>query len=112
MENSETCCESTEECCTTKSTVTEQCVKDFIRDVQVTKMGNKTCVVLATLRNGFEVLGHSACVDADNYNEEIGKEIAMRMVENKVWEYLGFTLQNDLVDQAQAGFNQACETAA
>lgn len=68
-------------------------VEDFIAKVEVSKMGPKTTVVQATLKNGFIITESSSCVDPANYNEEVGEEICRERIENKVWELLGFALQ-------------------
>ena len=50
-------------------------------------------MVRCVLRNGFEIYETSTCVDARNYNQEIGQQICMERIENKIWELLGFLLQ-------------------
>lgn len=56
----------------------------------------KQCIVTALLPNGFTVVGESACVDPANYNEDIGYEIAMGRIKNKIWELEGYKLQSEL----------------
>lgn len=68
-------------------------VDDFIKDVQVVTMGDKTTVVRATLVNGFEIVEASACVDPANYDESLGAGICMGKIKDKVWFLLGFLLQ-------------------
>lgn len=58
----------------------------------VTRLGAKTTCVTVTLPNGHEIVETSACVDPANYNEAIGKEVAMVKIHQKLWELLGFTL--------------------
>ena len=50
-------------------------------------------MVVATLVNGFEIIETSSCVDKSNYNEQLGAEICIERIKNKVWELLGFLLQ-------------------
>ncbi len=59
-------------------------------------MGKKTCVVQAVLNNGFTITESAACVDPENYDEEIGKSICMDKIESKIWELLGFLLQTGI----------------
>lgn len=73
--------------------ITEQMVKDFVTTVVTQKMGNKTTVVQAELRNGFIITESSSCVEAANYDEEVGRGICMARIESKVWELLGMLLQ-------------------
>jgi hypothetical protein len=56
----------------------------------------KQCVVVAKLPNGFTVIGEAACVDPNNYDEQIGEELAKERVMVKIWELEGYKLQNDL----------------
>ena len=71
--------------------INKQMVEDFIVSAKAQRLGNH-CVVLVTLRNGFTLIEESACVDPDNYNEEIGKKLALEKAEGKVWFLLGFML--------------------
>ena len=60
---------------TTKPSISQKMVDDFIIGRQVTTMGNKCTVVRAILRNGFEIVESSACVSVENYDEDMGAEI-------------------------------------
>jgi hypothetical protein len=68
-------------------------VENFITDVDVTTIGEKTTVVNAHTRSGFDTIRHSSCVDPKNYSEELGKQYAMEEVVNDLWAHLGFVLQ-------------------
>ena len=78
---------------TDKPSVSQEMVDDFIASVETVTMGGKTTVVRATLRNGFEIVEASACVSAENYDEELGREICLEHIKDKVWMLLGFLLQ-------------------
>lgn len=78
---------------TTAPSISQQMVDDFIRETEVITMGDKTTVVRAVLRNGFEIVDSSSCVSAENYDEKLGAEICMDHIKNKVWMLLGFLLQ-------------------
>lgn len=56
-------------------------------------MGEKTTVVRAVLRNGFEIVEASACVSKENYSEPVGRDICMGKIRDQVWKLLGFLLQ-------------------
>lgn len=68
-------------------------VENFITDIDVTTIGEKTTVVNAHTRSGFDTVRHSSCVDPKNYSEELGKQYAMEEVVNNLWAHLGFVLQ-------------------
>ena len=78
---------------TAAPSISQEMVEDFIRETEVTTMGDKTTVVRAVLRNGFEIVESSACVSAENYDEELGAEICLGKIRDKVWMLLGFLLQ-------------------
>ncbi len=55
---------------------------------------DKQCVVVALLPNGFTMVGESACVDPNNYDETIGYNLAIKDIENQLWMLEGYLLQN------------------
>ena len=73
--------------------ISEAMVEDFIAETWTTTLGDKTTVVRALLRNGFEIVEASSCVSAENYDEDMGREICLRKIKDKVWMLLGFLLQ-------------------
>lgn len=68
-------------------------VENFITNVEVMKVGEKTTIVNAHTLTGFDTVRHSSCVDPKNYSEELGKQYAMEEVVNDLWAHLGFVLQ-------------------
>lgn len=68
-------------------------VENFITNVDVTTIGEKTTVVNAHTRSGFNMVHYSSCVDPKNYSEELGKQYAMEEVVDDLWAHLGFVLQ-------------------
>lgn len=58
----------------------------------------QTTVAFIDLRNGFTVLGSSACVDPDTFDAEVGRQLAFEDAKNKVWELLGFDLATRMHD--------------
>lgn len=60
--------------------------------VEVSKLGEKTCLVHVTLKNGFEMTEVAACVDPVNYDEAIGKAIALKRVVDRLWQLEGWAL--------------------
>lgn len=76
-----------------KNTIIQQNVIGFIKDIDVSTIGEKTTLVRATLVNGFEIIEASSCVDPANYDEEMGATICIEKIHDKIWAYLGFLLQ-------------------
>lgn len=58
---------------------------------EAARMGNHT-VLRSTLASGFSIVKDSACVDAANYDQDVGTGNALKKVESEVWAYLGFVL--------------------
>ncbi|MDD4456315.1 MAG: Gp49 family protein [Syntrophotalea acetylenica] len=73
--------------------ISQEMVDGFIKEVNTTRLGEKTTCVRAVLVNGFEIVESSACVDPQNYDEQMGKEICLKKIKDKIWFLLGFLLQ-------------------
>lgn len=52
------------------------------------------CVLV--LRNGFTVIGESACASPENFDEEIGRKIARQNAIQKIWPLMGYELKQRL----------------
>ena len=52
------------------------------------------CVLV--MRNGFTVVGKSACASPENFNAEIGKQIAREEAIDEAWPLLGYELRTKL----------------
>ena len=66
---------------------------------------NPVCLSLLTfcvlvLRNGFTVTGESACASPENFDAEIGRNIARQNAVDKVWPLLGYELKTKLAGGA------------
>lgn len=73
--------------------LTREMIDEAIQGEDYRRMGAKTTVCLLTLRNGFEVVGSSACVDPANFDFEVGKHLAKEDALRKVWTLEGYLLQ-------------------
>lgn len=82
-----------------KNSVTIEDVKENMKDVFCTTLmpfDKPVTFVEVRMINGFTVRETTTCVDPKNYNEEIGKEICLKRIEDKIWMLLGFMLQEDI----------------
>jgi hypothetical protein len=52
------------------------------------------CVLV--LRNGFTVTGESACASPENFNAEIGRQVAREKARDKIWALEGYLLKERL----------------
>ena len=58
--------------------------------------GPRFTACLLTLRNGYQVLGESSCVDHRNFDEQVGRDIAKRNARDKIWSLEGYLLRETL----------------
>lgn len=58
--------------------------------------GTTLTVCCLTLRNGFHVIGESAAASPENFNEEVGQDVARRNARTKIWSLEGYALRNRL----------------
>lgn len=52
------------------------------------------CVM--TLKNGYTLVGKSACASPENYDEHIGRQIAYEDARKQIWALEGYALRNKL----------------
>lgn len=71
--------------------VTKEQMQARISEVKFHKFGILThCTI--HLDNKYQVTGESACVNPENYNQEIGEKIAYDNAFGKLWSLFGFLL--------------------
>ena len=73
--------------------ITESDVDGFIIKGFGTRMGDKTTIVMDSTLTGFDTAGISACVDPNNYDQQLGEKYAREEIKKKIWGHLGFILQ-------------------
>lgn len=81
-----------------KNSITNEEIDEILENCEICtfKAFDKCTVVAVKLPNGFVLTASSACVDPSNYDEEIGKQICLNKIEDKLWELEGYSLQNEL----------------
>lgn len=62
--------------------------------------GTTVTVCCLTLKNGYTVIGESACASPENFNEELGRKIARDNARNKIWSLEGYFLRQKLHESA------------
>lgn len=77
----------------------DKLVQEF--EYHVYRVPNTTTMISVVFLNGFSIAtGLSACVDPDNFDEDLGYEIANRNSTNaaiqKLWELEGYALKKQL----------------
>lgn len=78
-------------------------------------------IAVVTTKNGFTVVGESACAWPANYDKDIGERLALSDAKNKLWALMGYHLKQQLFtnthsfqvkleDEATTGENGAPKT--
>ena len=57
------------------------------------------CVI--TLRNGFTVVGESACAWPANYDKDIGERLSFSDAQGKIWPLMGYHLKQQLFENRE-----------
>ncbi len=77
--------------------VTPQKLEEVIVSEQYHVFPNSTFTAcLLTLKNGYTVLGESACASPENFNAALGRKIARDNAKNKIWALEGYLLREKL----------------
>jgi hypothetical protein len=56
-------------------------------------------ICVLTLKNGFNTVGTSACVDPAEFNAEIGTQVAFEDALNKIWNLEGYLMKQRMYDE-------------
>lgn len=72
--------------------VTPDYMKSRITDTKFTRVTDTMTHCRITLDNGYGVSGESACVNVENYNQEIGEKISYDNAFRQLWPLFGFLL--------------------
>ena len=77
--------------------LTPDAIQSLIVNTEYQRFELLTICVL-TLKNGFKVTGQSSPVSAENFNADIGKQIAYNNALDKIWELEGYLLKQRLYE--------------
>lgn len=78
-----------------KNSISKELVDSFIEDINfetIELYGKPTTQMTYKLTNGFIGTDSTTSVDPSNYSFEIGKDILIKRLEDKIWFGLGFAL--------------------
>ena len=78
--------------------VTYKRIEEIMRnsDIITHRVFDKCTIVSCRLPNGFIIVESSTCVDPENYNEEIGINICLDKIEDRIWKLEAYRLQEEL----------------
>jgi len=81
-----------------KNTITQADVDNFIGSATANTLKvfgvEKSTILTVVLKNGFVMHETSSCVDPNNYNEQVGADVCMEKIKDRIWFLLGFLLQS------------------
>lgn len=82
--------------------LTPSLIDDAIDKVEYHVFGGTSLTVCCmTLKNGFTVTGESACASPENFNQEIGENIAFKTAREKIWMLEGYLLKQKLYESKE-----------
>lgn len=80
-----------------RTNVTMNSLLDKIDSVKYTILNDSTTTVcMLTMKNGYNVLGTSACADPANFNKAKGELYSYQDAVNNVWPLEGYLLREEL----------------
>lgn len=73
----------------------------LVRNTHYHRVPDTTVTICAiTLKNGFTVVGESACIDPNNFDQTTGQRIAYENAFEKLWQLEGYRIKSKLAEQA------------
>jgi hypothetical protein len=56
-------------------------------------------IYVMTLKNGYTIIGKSACASPENYDAELGRKIAREDARRQIWALEGYLLRSTLAGE-------------
>lgn len=86
------------------NTVTLEQIQSKIKgEVYLVLPDGRSTLCMLTMENGYTVKGLSACVDAANFNMDIGRKIAFEDAMKQIWPLEGYLLAERLHEEKTRG---------
>lgn len=77
--------------------ITREFIEHKIKDIKyIYPEGTTLTICIIKLDNGFTVFGKSSCVDLNNYDKNVGDDIAYNNAFDKLWEPVGYHLKEQI----------------
>ena len=88
-------------------TVTKDQINDLMSHsvIKVDDVFDKCTIVSMKLPSGFVIVESSACVSPENYDRELGVNICMKKISDKLWELEGYHLAKEIEHE-----NEQCKS--
>lgn len=80
------------------NTVKQEKIDNLIKEstTRIYTVFDKVTIVAVQLPNGFVLVESSGAVDKKNYDADIGFEISLEKIKDRLWELEGYVLQKEL----------------
>ena len=86
-----------------RTTVSLNDIQSKVKKTTYTILPNTTTTVCQLqMKNGYVILGTSACVDPANFNQAIGEKFAYEDAINKAWPLEGYLLAEEIFQRSKA----------
>ena len=82
--------------------ITKEFLESEIISVEYNRLQGTLTHCAITVKSGFVFTGESACVDPNNFDKEIGEQVAYDSAFEKMWMPYGFWLHQKVRDEAPA----------
>lgn len=83
--------------------ITPSHIDSVIEKTVYHNLGGTLTVCVLYLKNGFKVTGESACASPENFDEDVGRKVALEEAKSKIWMLEGYLLKQRLYEQMNAG---------
>jgi hypothetical protein len=80
----------------TNKVTLESIVQKIVGEMYLVLPDGRTTVCMLTMQNGYTIKGMSACVDASNFDMNIGRKIAFEDAIRQIWPLEGYLLAERL----------------
>lgn len=75
-------------------------LESLVERIYYHRVPDTTVTICAiTLKNGFTVVGESACIDPENFNHSIGEQVAYNNAFEKIWQLEGYRIKSQLAEK-------------
>lgn len=71
----------------------------YTTSVEFFRLSPKKTVCLLTLKNGFDVIGDSGCINPNHYRADIGSKYALRAAADRASEIIAYEEQTKLANE-------------
>lgn len=73
-------------------------VEKHIKLISFIRISTKKTICLLTMKNGFEIIGYSSCINSDHYRHDIASKYALKMAVDKASEIIAYGEQSKLLE--------------